>query len=167
MSTLSYHFAQPPGQCPCQKKLRRVTRLAIDSPYAVEVKNMLKTFLYIACAGILLADAPLKTALGLDIEQARQVDEIQSVARRQYAAKREVRNREERALRRARIANDSKQIAVQEKVVAELNAELREIKAREDAAIEKLLTPEQKKKFEAYLKIRADMVGSSRDVRNH
>lgn len=119
-----------------------------------------------ACFGIVLADAPLKSALGLDVEQARQVDEIQSGYRRQYAVKREVRNREERVLRRARIANDSKQMAVQEKVVSELNAELREIKANEDAAIRKLLTAEQSKRFDAYLKTRNDMVGSSRDVRN-
>ena len=113
-----------------------------------------------------LADAPLKTALGLDVEQARQVDEIQSDYRRQYAAKRGEHNREARALRRARIANDSEQIAAQEEVVAKLKAELREIKASEDAAIRKVLTPEQNEKFDAYIEKRNAMVGSSRDVRN-
>ncbi|MBI4905537.1 MAG: Spy/CpxP family protein refolding chaperone [Acidobacteria bacterium] len=133
---------------------------------------MLKQILNIAllsltvCSGIVLADAPLKTALGLDIEQARRIDEIQSIYRRQYAAKREVHNREERALRRARIANDSKQIAVQEKIVSELKAELRQITASEDGAIRKLLTPEQSKKFDDHIKTRNNMVGSSRDVRN-
>jgi Spy/CpxP family protein refolding chaperone len=109
-----------------------------------------------------LADAPLKTTLGLDIEQARQVDEIQSAHRRQYAAKRGEHNREARALRRARTANDSEQIAIQEEKVAQLKVELREIKASEDAAIQKLLTPEQSEKFAAYIEKRNAMVGSSR-----
>jgi Spy/CpxP family protein refolding chaperone len=119
-----------------------------------------------AFSGPAVADAPLKSTLGLDVEQARQVDEIQSQYRREYAAKRGDHNREERALRRARIANDSEQIAAQEKVVAGLKEELRQIKASEDAAIRKLLTPEQNKKFDAYIETRNEMVGSSRDVRN-
>jgi Spy/CpxP family protein refolding chaperone len=117
-------------------------------------------------SGHAVADAPLKTALGLDIEQARQVDEIQSDYRRQYAAKRGDHNREDRVLRRARIANDSEKIATQEKVVEELKQDLREIKAREDEAIRKLLTPEQEEKFDAYIEKRNNMAGSSRDVRN-
>lgn len=117
-------------------------------------------------SGYGLADAPLKTTLGLDTGQARQVDEIQSAHRRQYAAKRGDHNREERALRRARLANDSEQITIQEKKVEELKEDLRKIKASEDAAIRKVLTPEQNEKFDAYIEKRTNMVGSSRDVRN-
>ena len=130
------------------------------------------SFLFIVLLGLTMfsgygvADAPLKTALGLDIEQARQADEIQSDHRRQYAATRGDHNREARALRRARSANDSEQIAIQEEKVEQLKAELREIKASEDAAIRKLLTPEQSEKFDAYIEKRNAMVGSSRDVRN-
>lgn len=133
---------------------------------------MRKTLLSLVLVGLTvfggygLADAPLKTALGLDVEQARQVDEIQGEYRRLYAAKRGEHNREARALRRARIANDSEQIATQEQVVAKLDAELREIKANEDAAIRELLTPEQDEKFDAYIEKRNAMVGSSRDIRN-
>lgn len=133
---------------------------------------MRKSFLPFALLGLTVfsghsvADAPLKTALGLDVEQARQVDEIQSTYRREYAAKRGDHNREARALRRARIANDSELIAKQEKIVADLKEELREIKASEDAEIREVLTPEQNEKFDAYIEKRDNMVGSSRDVRN-
>ncbi len=63
----------------------------------------------------LLADQPLQSALNLDIEQARQVDAIQAKYRQPFAAKRQERNQELRKLRRARIANDSKQMAEQER----------------------------------------------------
>jgi len=113
------------------------------------------------------ADAPLKTALGLDVEQARQVAEIQGGYRREYAAKRGQHNTEARKLRRARNANDSEQIAMQEEIVAKLKADLRAIKDAEDADIRKVLTAEQGQKFDAYIEERNAMVGSSRDVRNH
>ena len=116
--------------------------------------------------GSALADAPLKTVLELDVEQARQVAEIQGVYRRQYSAKRGQHNTEARKLRRARIANDSEQIAAQEEITAKLKAELREIKDSEDAAIREVLTPEQNEKFDDYVEARNAMVGSSRDVRN-
>ena len=117
--------------------------------------------------GAALADAPLKTALDLTVDQARQVDEIQAVHRREYAAQRGKTNTEERKLRRARLANDSEQIAILEKVTEDMKAELRKIKASEDAAIRELLTPEQNGKFDSYIETREAMVGSSRDVRNH
>lgn len=120
-----------------------------------------------ALSGIATADAPLKSALGLDIEQARQVDEIQARYRKENAEKRGIHNREERVLRRARIANDSKQIAIKEKIVADLKAELRQIMANEEAEIRKLLTPEQNRKYDAYIETRNKMAGSSRDVRNY
>ena len=116
--------------------------------------------------GSAIADAPLKTALGLDIDQAKAVAEIQSGYRRQYSAKRGEHNTEARKLRRARTANDREQIEAQEQIVAALKAELRQIKASEDDAIRKVLNPEQNEKFEAYIAKRNAMVGSSRDVRN-
>lgn len=112
------------------------------------------------------ADAPLKTTLGLDVEQARQVAEIQGGYRREYAAKRGQHNTEARKLRRARNANDSEQIAMQEEIVAKLKADLRAIKDAEDADIRKVLTAEQDQRFDAYIEKRNAMVGSSRDVRN-
>ena len=116
-------------------------------------------------AGLLLGDQPLKTALGLSMDQARQVDEIQAIHRRQFAVKRQERNTELRRLRRARIANDSKTAAELEKVTEGLLEELRRIRSVEDSAIEKLLTPEQRQKFDAYRKLRKEMEGSSRDDR--
>lgn len=114
-----------------------------------------------------LADAPLKTVLGLDVEQARQVADIQGGYRREYASKRGVHNREARKLRRARIENDAEMIATQEKIVAQLKAELSAMKDAEDADIREVLSKEQNAKFDAYIAKREAMVGSSRDVRNH
>jgi Spy/CpxP family protein refolding chaperone len=119
-----------------------------------------------AFSGAAFADAPLKSALDLTVDQARQADEIQAVHRLRYAEQRGKTNTEERKLRRARIANDSQQIAILEKTTEEMKAELRKIKASEDAAIRELLTPEQNTKFDAYIEQREAMVGSSRDVRN-
>ncbi len=119
----------------------------------------------ILSAVTLFADQPLKSALDLSMDQARQVTEIQAVYRKQFAAKRQERNTELRKLRRARLANDSAQTAALEKVTESLLNDLRGIRAAEDAAIEKLLTPEQRRKFEAYRKLRKEMVGSSRDDR--
>ena len=112
---------------------------------------------------LLWADASLQSTLGLTIDQARQVSEIQAVHRPKFAAKRQQRNTELRKLRRARIANDSQQIAQLEKTTAALHEELRLIRVSEDSDVRKLLTPEQKKKFEDYIKLRKEMVGSSRD----
>lgn len=114
----------------------------------------------------LLADASLKSALGLSMDQARQTDAIQAAHRPKFAAKRQDLNRELRVLRRARIANDSKQVAEQEKVTERLQEELKQIRMHEDDEIRKLLTPEQSKKFDDYLKLRKEMVGSSRDAKN-
>ncbi len=110
------------------------------------------------------ADAPLKSALNLTIEQARETDAIQATHRRLFASKRQERNSELRKLRRAKLANDSKAIAEQETIAERLLNDLRQIRASEDDAIRKLLNPEQKQKFEAYIKQRKEMVGSSRDA---
>ncbi len=66
-------------------------------------------------------------------------------------------------LRRARIANDSQLVAIQEQVTAKLHEELRLIRVSEDEQIRRLLTPEQNRKFDEYVKLRKEMVGSSRD----
>ncbi len=111
----------------------------------------------------LLADQPLQSALNLDIEQARQVDAIQAKYRQPFAAKRQERNQELRKLRRARIANDSKQMAEQERIANRLHEELKQIRVNEDEEIRRVLRPAQLQKFEEYRKLRKEMIGSSRD----
>jgi len=125
--------------------------------------------LMIAClsliASIACADAPLKTTLGLNIEQAAKVDEIQAKARDAVRPVRGDLNREERVLRRARIDNDAAAIARQEKLIEPLRVKLAAIFADEEKQIRTLLTPEQTDKYEEYLKVRDQMAGSSRDVK--
>ena len=110
------------------------------------------------------ADAPLKTKLGLDTETARVVDEIEARYRADFRGPRGDYNREQRALRRARKANDSAAIARHEANVATLEAKLREIILRRDDQVRAVLTPEQLVKFEEYVEVRNNMPGSSRDV---
>ncbi len=130
------------------------------------MKNQLTSLL----AGLLLisvaafADAPLKSALDLDTDQAMQAQEIQKGYRRTFAAKRQKMNRENRMLRRARNDHDSMLIAKQETVVADLQAELTKIRTAENSDIRQLLTPEQNLKFDEVLEQRRAMVGSSRDA---
>lgn len=112
-----------------------------------------------------LADAPLKSALGLDIEQAAKVDAIQAQAREAVRPVRGELLREERVLRRAKIANDAAGIARQEAILAPLRDSLAKIFAHESEQIRALLNPEQAKKYEAWLKTRDEMAGSSRDVK--
>ena len=111
------------------------------------------------------ADAPLKSKLGLDMDQAKVVAEIQSEYRKSKRSVRQELNREARKLRRARSANDSAAVATQEQIVARLEGEMRTQILSEDDAIREVLTPAQLAKFEAYVQQRNDMVGSSRDVR--
>lgn len=111
----------------------------------------------------LMADPPLKSALGLSVDQARVVDAIQARYRPIFAAKRTEHNNELRKLRRARIANDSKQIAELTKVTDALQAELKQIRLNEDEEIRRTLTPEQKVKFAEHIEFRKQMKGSSRD----
>ena len=115
-------------------------------------------------AGAAHADAPLKSSLGLDTDQAREVAAVQKSYRRSFSAKRGELNRENRKLRRARIDNDSALIAEQEAIVAGLEAELRAIREAENAEIRKFLTPEQNLKFDEVIEKRRAMVGSSRDA---
>ena len=112
-----------------------------------------------------LADAPLKTRLDLDTDQAKAVAEIQAKHRAEMRGERGDLNRESRAFRRARTANDSEQIEKLEKTVAELQKKVAQRILAEDAEIRKVLNPDQLVKFEAYIEERNDMAGSSRDVR--
>ncbi len=57
------------------------------------------------------ADASFESALGLNINQAKHVQEIQKKYRPQFSAKRQERNREQRQLRQARLAHDSSKMA--------------------------------------------------------
>ncbi len=116
-------------------------------------------------AGYSHADAPLKTKLDLDVEQARQVAEVEKSYRRDFRAKRGDFNRESRKLRRARSANDSKAIAEQEAATAQLREEMIDIRRTTDEAIRRLLNADQNQKFDAYIEQRQAMVGSSRDSR--
>ena len=91
---------------------------------------------------------------------------IQKNARDAVRPVREALNREERALRRAKIANDDDGIARQETLIAPLREQLVAIFANESEEIRSLLTPEQKIRYEDYLKVRDGMAGSSRDVKS-
>lgn len=122
-------------------------------------------FIFLFSGHTAFADAPLKTRLGLDMDQAKVVDDIQARYRAAFRKKRSVYHREQRVMRRARKANDSALVAKQEPIVAGLKAELREIILSTDNEVRAILTPEQKKKFEDYIVERNSMKGSSRDVR--
>lgn len=115
-------------------------------------------------AGAAHADAPLKSSLDLNTDQAKQVQQIQKTYRRTFGAKRQEMNRESRKLRRARSDNDSALIEQQETIVADLQAEMRAIRTAENDEIRKLLTPEQNLKFDQVIEQRRAMVGSSRDT---
>lgn len=116
-------------------------------------------------SSIARADAPLKSALGLTMDQAHAVTAIEREHRPAYIAKRGQYTREARALRRANIQNDSAAVARQEPVVAALAAELKQLRDAQDNAIRALLDPQQQKAFDAYIVQRREMVGASRDER--
>jgi Spy/CpxP family protein refolding chaperone len=113
----------------------------------------------------MMADAPLKSALGLSMDQAKAVDEIKAKFQKPYIAKRHDLTNEERWMRAARVKNNSKEVAERQKTVERLAAEFKAIQMAEDAEIRKVLTPEQNKKFDDYLKLRQEMKGASRDAR--
>jgi Spy/CpxP family protein refolding chaperone len=120
----------------------------------------------LAAGGPALADQSLKSALGLDVEQARKVDMIESKYRKPYSAKRQERDSELRKLRRARIANDSKAIATQEAITTRLQEELRQIYVAKNAEIRTVLRPDQQPRFEKHLQLAKEMKGSSRDAKD-
>lgn len=109
------------------------------------------------------ADAPLKGALGLSMDQAKQVQEIQAKFQTPYQAKRDEYRKQMRKVRQARVSNDRPALEAAEPIARRLHGEMLAIQAQEDGAIRRLLTPEQSKKFDGYLKQRRDMVGASRD----
>ena len=111
------------------------------------------------------ADAALKSRLQLDMDQARRVDQIQAEHRKSFAARRGDFNRESRALRRARLANDSAEITRLTATTEALRAELKQDRDSEDAKIAALLSAEQLVLFDDYRAERSQMAGSSRDER--
>lgn len=115
-------------------------------------------------SGLAIADAPLHKTLALNPAQTQQVKDIQKVYRKKFSAKRGELNRESRALRRARKANDSTQVARLEATTSRLKSELKQVRAEENNEIRKVLTQEQRVKFEAVLADRKAKKGSSRDV---
>lgn len=137
--------------------------------------NVLKTFQVAALAAVLsiltpaiaLADAPLKEALGLSMDQAKAANEIHTRRFPTYQKKRTEYSRQMGKLRRARIANDSAAVVREDAAARQLHAEMMALMHAEDDEIRKLLTPEQSKKFDAYLKQRREMVGSSRDDKEY
>lgn len=109
------------------------------------------------------ADESLQTALALDVDQARQVGEMQARHRKQFAAGRQAYNAESRALRRARLANDAAEIARLESLTESMRADLTAMRAGHDAEIRRVLRPDQSGLFDAHIVKRQQMRGSSRD----
>lgn len=116
-------------------------------------------------AGASFADAPLKSSLGLNVEQAHQVKAIQKSFRRQFSSVRQQLHREQRKLRRAKNADDSALIDRLQHAVAELESQLRAVRTAENAQIRQLLTPGQQQQFDDVIRQRREAVGSSRDAR--
>ncbi|MBL8229065.1 MAG: hypothetical protein JNL98_11330 [Bryobacterales bacterium] len=116
-----------------------------------------------AMAVSLWADAPLKSALGLSMDQAKQVQEIQAKFHQPYVVKRGEYTKQMRKVRQARVANDRPAMEAALPIARRLHGEMLGIQAQEDGEIRRLLTPEQSKKFDDYLKLRRDMVGANRD----
>ena len=138
----------------------------------MSIKSFSSVFAFIICSlflfsGSAYADKPLKSALDLNIEQAKQVAAIQQEARNAIRKPRGELHRKQRELRRAKVANDSAAIARLEQEILPLQEEMRQIHAQEEQQIRALLTPEQTAKYEQWLKERDAMVGSSRDVKEY
>lgn len=110
-----------------------------------------------------MADRTWESALGLSMDQARQVKDIEMKYRKPYTEKRGKYMNERRWMRQAMVDKDAAKVAKQEEIVAGLEDELRTIRNAEHAEIRALLTPEQGVKFEQELKLRKEMKGSSRD----
>jgi hypothetical protein len=114
-----------------------------------------------------LADAPLKSALGLSMDQAKAATEIHQKRFPEYQKKRSEYSRQMGKLRRARFANDSAGVEREDAIARRLHGEMMALMHAEDDEIRTLLTPEQSVKFDAYLKQRREMVGASRDDREY
>lgn len=113
-----------------------------------------------------MADPTLKSALGLDIDQARQVDQIEAKYRKPWAAKRQERNAEFRRMRAAQIANDRHGVAAHEAAGNKLHEEFRQIYLARNDEIRTVLRPDQKERFEKHLQAMKEMHGHSRDVKD-
>jgi Spy/CpxP family protein refolding chaperone len=114
------------------------------------------------CAGSAAADQPLKSALGLSMDQAKQVTDIEAKYRKPFAAKRTALNTEMRAMRRAKIANDSAKLAEMEAITERMADELYEIRLARNAEISAVLNPQQLAMFQEVLVQRHES-SSSRD----
>jgi len=121
------------------------------------------SFLLLFTTSNSIADAPLDKKLGLDVELAKKVKEIQKKYRLEFSSKRQQLHREQRKLRRAKNDSDSETIANQAALTAELQAELKQIRMSENEEIRQKLNQEQRTKFEEALKQRKAAYGSSRD----
>ena len=134
----------------------------------MKIKTFLLTlFTLFLFSNIVHADARLEKKLNMDVDQARQTQQIQKRYRQQFSKKRGELHRENRKLRRARNANDSGLITKQEAIVGKLQGELEQIRLKEDDEIRLILTPEQKEQFEEIIQQRKDSAGSSRDVKDY
>ncbi len=116
-------------------------------------------------AATVIADAALDRRLQLDPAQARQLATIEAEYRREFASVRQDHNREARALRRARLANDSAEVERLTAVTEALRQQLTALRVAQDEGIVALLRPEQRPLFDDYVAERRQMVGSSRDER--
>lgn len=127
----------------------------------------LATALFALCSTTALADAPLKEALGLSMDQAKAATEIHQRRFPAFQKKRGEYTTQMRKLRRARVANDSAAVVREDAIARQLHGEMMALMHAEDDEVRKLLTPEQSKKFDAYLKLRREMVGPSRDDKEY
>lgn len=134
--------------------------------FAKTAKSLMVVLSLCLVCGSAWSDAPLKSKLDLDTDQARQVQTIQKKYRKSFRSKRQVLHRENRKLRRARSDNDSQAIAALEPVVSQLQGELESIRQSENDEIRTVLTPEQNAKFDQVLQQRRVTVGSSRDSKD-
>lgn len=114
---------------------------------------------------VVQADAPIATAVGLSMDQARQASEIQARYRKEFAKQRGEYTKVARHARAARVAHDAEKMARLEAEAEVLRQGLVDIRQREHAELRALLTPAQVPAFEAWLAENRQMHGSSRDER--
>ena len=130
---------------------------------------MMKSVLFLVLGAFLLlggtahADQSLKSALGLSMDQAKQVSDIEAKYRKPFSAKRTALNTEMRAMRRAKVENDSAKLAKQEAITEQMADELYDIRKARNAEIMAVLNPQQVALFEQVLEKRLES-GSTRDA---
>lgn len=142
-----------------------VTKPAIAHSRHFILKAICLLAIFLFTSQVAIADAPLKSKLGLDITQAGLVADIQKRYRAEKRSIRQALNRESRKLRRAKSSNDATAIAELTPVVADLQYQMQTAMFAEDAEIRGVLNTEQRAKFESYIDQRNEMVGSSRDAK--